>query len=87
MAAIAVPEAQSQRLQIELIEIDLLKPDADNARVHTPKQLRQLARSITKFNFNQPILVDAENKVIARPCSVRSVEAAAPYNGAVHPAR
>jgi hypothetical protein len=65
MAAIAVPDAQHQRLQIELIEIDLLKPDPENARAHTPKQILQVARSITNSNFNQPILVDAENNVIA----------------------
>ncbi|MGB9646751.1 MAG: ParB N-terminal domain-containing protein, partial [Stellaceae bacterium] len=45
--------------------IDTLKLDPVNPRVHSKRQIRQLANNIAKFGFNVPILVDAERKVIA----------------------
>jgi ParB-like chromosome segregation protein Spo0J len=42
-----------------------LKPDANNPRMHSPRQIRQIARSIEAFGFNVPVLIDAEHKVIA----------------------
>jgi hypothetical protein len=45
--------------------IDTLKLDPVNPRVHSKRQIRQLATNIAKFGFNVPILVDAERKVIA----------------------
>jgi DNA modification methylase len=45
--------------------IDALKPDPANPRLHSKKQIRQIAHSIETFGFNVPVLVDAELKVIA----------------------
>jgi ParB-like chromosome segregation protein Spo0J len=45
--------------------IAALKPDRENPRSHSPKQVRQLAASIETFGFNVPILVDRELRVIA----------------------
>ena len=45
--------------------IDQLKPDPRNPRRHTAKQIRQIAESIRSFGFNVPLLVDADDKVIA----------------------
>src|ERR1700680_2105974 len=42
-----------------------LKPDPNNPRLHSPRQIRQIARSIEAFGFNVPVLVDANEKVIA----------------------
>src|SRR5467141_1085848 len=42
-----------------------LKPNPANARIHSKKQIRQIANSIEAFGFNVPVLVDAELKVIA----------------------
>ena len=42
-----------------------LKPDLANPRQHSKKQIRQIAKSIKEFDFNVPILVDAELNVIA----------------------
>ena len=50
---------------IEQIAPGLLTPWARNARTHSKKQIRQIADSITAFGFNNPVLVDAENGVIA----------------------
>src|SRR6516225_5356558 len=38
--------------------IETLRPDPANPRSHSPKQIRQLTRSIGAFGFNVPILVD-----------------------------
>ena len=52
-------------LSIDNVLLDRLKPDPKNARQHTAKQIRQIARSIESFGFNVPILVDADLNVIA----------------------
>jgi ParB-like chromosome segregation protein Spo0J len=38
--------------------IDQLKPDPNNARRHSKKQIRQLGESIKAVDFNVPILID-----------------------------
>src|SRR5229473_5690466 len=53
------------RVQIIYRSISELKLDPKNPRAHTPKQIRQIARSIETFGFNVPVLVDANGKVIA----------------------
>ena len=45
--------------------IEALKPDPANPRIHSRKQIRQIANSIETFGFNVPVLVDADDKVIA----------------------
>lgn len=42
-----------------------LKLDPRNPRVHTARQVRQIASSIRSFGFNVPVLVDRNLKVIA----------------------
>jgi 16S rRNA G966 N2-methylase RsmD len=52
-------------LNIRLRHIAELTADPNNARQHSPRQIRQLARSIESFGFNVPVLIDANGKVIA----------------------
>jgi hypothetical protein len=42
-----------------------LRLDPKNPRVHSLRQIRQIARSIEAFGFNVPVLVDSHLKVIA----------------------
>ncbi len=42
-----------------------LKLAPGNPRLHSPKQIRQIARSIEAFGFNVPVLIDAQMGVIA----------------------
>src|SRR5882757_2465296 len=42
-----------------------LRPYARNARTHSPKQIKQIARSIERFGFNNPLLIDDEDQIIA----------------------
>ena len=45
--------------------INELRLDPKNPRIHTPRQIRQIARSIQTFGFNVPVLVDANGRVVA----------------------
>jgi hypothetical protein len=42
-----------------------LRLNPRNARVHPEKQIDQLAQSIVRFGFNNPVLADGQNNVIA----------------------
>ena len=51
--------------QIESWAISDLKPYAGNARVHSKKQIKQIARSIERFGFTNPVLVGECGTIIA----------------------
>src|SRR5260370_38957500 len=42
-----------------------LRPYPGNARTHSPKQIKQISRSIDRFGFNNPVLVDDDGQIIA----------------------
>lgn len=52
-------------LRVEQFPVGELKPDPRNARQHSDLQIGQIARSIETFGFNVPVLIDAQNNVIA----------------------
>jgi len=52
-------------LHVRLMPIASLTPHASNPRTHSPKQVRQIAESIKKFGFVNPILTDSNGGVIA----------------------
>jgi DNA modification methylase len=62
-AATALLQALSH--QIEQVPVNDLTPYGANARTHSKKQIGQIAGSITEFGFTNPILVDAQNQIIA----------------------
>jgi DNA modification methylase len=51
--------------KIELVSVARLTPYANNARTHTNKQIRQIAKSIDRFGFTNPVLVDDDDQIIA----------------------
>ena len=51
--------------RLEYRRLDELTPYARNARTHSKKQLRQIADSIDRFGFTNPILIDASNAILA----------------------
>jgi DNA modification methylase len=53
------------QLKVRYQNVDALKPYAGNARTHSDKQITQIAASIRNFGFNNPVLVDAESRIIA----------------------
>lgn len=46
-------------------KISDLKPFKNNARTHSKKQLEQIAQSIKKFGFNNPVLIGDDDMIIA----------------------
>ena len=62
--ASAQPE---RRLELKVVsrEIDSLRPSPRNARTHSKKQIHHIARSIDRFDFVVPILIDGDGEVIA----------------------
>lgn len=55
----------NRAVEIAYRRIAELKPDPMNPRAHSPRQIRQIARSIEAFGFNVPVLIDANDKLIA----------------------
>lgn len=51
--------------RIERIGVETLLPYAKNSRTHSDEQVAQIAASIKEFGFNNPILIDKENTIIA----------------------
>ena len=52
-------------MKIESIEISKLIPYARNARTHSQEQVAQIAASIREFGFTNPVLIDAQDGIIA----------------------
>ncbi|AKA60254.1 DNA modification methylase [Verrucomicrobia phage P8625] len=51
--------------KIKSIKTDTLIPYAGNSRTHSAEQVAQIAASIKEFGFNNPVLIDADNGIIA----------------------
>jgi DNA modification methylase len=65
---------RDRELSIQSIAPRDLKRNPKNPRIHSEKQIRQLAESIRAFGFNTPILVDSGLKVIAGHGRVQAAE-------------
>ena len=52
-------------LSVKYVPISSLRSNPHNARVHTPRQVRQIGRSLEAFGFIVPVLTDANNNIIA----------------------
>lgn len=58
------PQTRSAQ-QVEQIPVSDLIPYARNARTHSEQQVAQIAGSIQEFGFNNPVLIDGQNSIIA----------------------
>lgn len=52
-------------LKIETVNVEQLKPYKNNAKIHNPGQISQIAESIQQFGFVNPILIDENDEIIA----------------------
>lgn len=52
-------------LSVAYVRVDALTPYAKNARTHSEAQVGQIAQSIRKFGWTNPILVDGSKGIIA----------------------
>ena len=50
---------------LERIALEALTPYAGNARTHSKGQIKQIAKSIERFGFTNPVLIDDRNGIIA----------------------
>lgn len=54
--------------------VDELIPYINNSRIHGENQIKQIASSITEFGFNNPLLIDSMNNVIAGHGRLKAAE-------------
>jgi hypothetical protein len=52
-------------MRIEQLDTKVLIPYARNARLHSERQIQAIAGSVQTFGFNNPVLIDKENGIIA----------------------
>jgi DNA modification methylase len=52
-------------MKVEYVETSVLITYARNTRTHSDEQVKQVAASITEFGFTNPVLIDADNGIIA----------------------
>lgn len=60
-----VTTTNNPHLHVVKCKILDLKSNIHNARIHTKKQIRKIAESIKSFGFVNPILIDAEDNIVA----------------------
>jgi hypothetical protein len=51
--------------KLEYLPPAALRPWERNARTHSKKQLKQIAKSIETFGFTNPVLIDRDNVILA----------------------
>lgn len=63
----ALPQTlpESTRLKITYRKTGDLVPYSGNARTHSDKQIAQIAASIRKFGFTNPVLIDEDGSIVA----------------------
>src|SRR6185437_7172879 len=57
--------AKRSKLTVTYQSVGTLQQNARNARTHSKRQIRQIADSIKAFGFNNPVLLDESNTIIA----------------------
>lgn len=55
----------NSRLSVAYVPTSQLKNNPNNPRIHSDKQVRQIARSVEVFGFNVPVLIDQNLQVVA----------------------
>jgi hypothetical protein len=61
-------------MKIEYTPVRELRPHPNNARTHSRKQIKQIAKSIEQFGFCNPVLVDDAKQVIAGHGRIKAAE-------------
>ena len=58
-------DSMNMTSEMERIPIDRLIPYINNARTHSPEQIKKLRASLREFGFVNPVIIDREYNVIA----------------------
>lgn len=64
----------NQDLKVQYRSIEELTPYANNARTHSRRQIKQIAKSIERFGFTNPVLISDDASIIAGHGRVRAAE-------------
>ena len=51
-------------MRVDYTPIDKIKPYPKNNRIHSQEQVDRIAKSISLFGFNQPIVIDENNEIL-----------------------
>src|SRR4051812_4494349 len=54
-----------EHVAVQQMAVASLRPYPGNARTHSKKQIKQIARSIERFGFTNPVLISDDNEIIA----------------------
>ena len=65
MSAARVKLLRSSSAQVEMRVLADLKPYPGNARTHSARQVKQIARSMRQWGFTIPILIDEDDMILA----------------------
>lgn len=76
------PPGSASDLQIAYLAPERLHAAPNNARTHSKKQLKQLARSIERFGFVNPVLISDDFEIIAGHGRVEEARLSANPDGA-----
>ena len=52
-------------LEVTYRPLEALKPNPNNARTHSKRQVKKIAESINTFGFTNPVLVDRDTNIVA----------------------
>ena len=72
------------KLKIEYVDINNIKPYSKNAKRHPKKQIEQIKKSIEDFSFNDPIAIDENNVIIERARSLWSFKTIKLYRNTLY---
>ncbi len=65
----AQPAASAQtinhRIEVTYLPLSVIKTDPRNPRVHKPRQLKALVKSIRSLGYNMPIAIDSQGVIVA----------------------
>jgi len=58
-------DARGGNPKVELRPLTALQPARRNARTHSDRQIEQIAASMSRFGFTNPVLVDEDDRIVA----------------------
>lgn len=59
---------EAKSLKTETVKISAIKPYDKNAKKHPKKQVDAVAKSIEKYGFVQPLVIDKDNVIVIGHC-------------------
>jgi len=65
-------EVINEEMEINQTKIQDIKPYSKNAKKHPQKQIDQVANSIQRFGFAQPLVIDKNNEIIIGHCRLEA---------------